>query len=106
MNDGAQFRLSPPPPIHTGVFARDYNEVKKVGAVNSPDRPQDRTDVARFYALQSAVQVWNPAARQASAAQGKNLSENARDFALLAMAICDASIAVFDTSTFTTTGGR
>ncbi len=100
MHDGAQFRLSPPPPIHTGVFARDYNEVKKIGAVNSPDRPQDRTDVARFYALQSAVQVWNPAARQASAAQGKNLSENARDFALLAMAICDASIASFDTKYF------
>ena len=43
------------------------------------------------------MQVWNSAARQVSAAQGKTLSENARIFALLAMAMADASIAVFDT---------
>jgi membrane-associated phospholipid phosphatase len=35
-----------------------------------------------------------------SSAQGKTLSENARIFALLGMAICDASIAVFDTKYF------
>ena len=100
MRDGAQFRLSPPPPIHSSLFARDYNEVKEVGAVNSTVRPQDRTDVARYYAAVAAVLVWNPAARQVSTAQGKTLSENARIFALLAMAICDASIAAFDTKYF------
>ena len=42
------------------------------------------------------MQVWNPAARQVSAAQGKTLSQNARIFALLAMAMADASIATFD----------
>jgi hypothetical protein len=42
LHDGAQFRLSPPP-IHSGEFARDYNEVKEVGAVNSTMRPQDRS---------------------------------------------------------------
>ena len=75
----------------------DYNEVKLLGRIDSPFRPQDRTDVARFYAASSPVQVWNPAARQVSAAQGKTLSENARIFALLGMAMADASIAVFDT---------
>lgn len=100
LRDGAQFRLSPPPPIHSSKFARDYNEVKQVGAVNSTLRPQDRTDVARFYAAATPVDVWNSAARQVSAAQGKTLSENARIFALLAMAICDASIAAFDTKYF------
>ena len=100
LRDGAQFRLSPPPPIHSGEFARDYNEVKEVGAVNSTVRPQDRTDVARFYAAATPVHVFNSAARQVSAAQGKTLSENARIFALLAMAICDASIAAFDTKYF------
>jgi hypothetical protein len=43
------------------------------------------------------VQIWNPAARQVSAAQGRTLSENARIFALLGMAISDASIAVYET---------
>jgi hypothetical protein len=43
------------------------------------------------------VQGWNQAARQVSEAQVRTLSENARIFALLAMAICDASIATYET---------
>jgi hypothetical protein len=71
--------------------------VKKVGDVHSSERPQDRADVARFHAVVDAVQLYHPAARQASLAQGKTLSENARIFALLGMAIFDATVAVFDT---------
>jgi hypothetical protein len=82
LKDGSQFRLPPPPALRTGRYANDYNEVKLLGRIDSPFRPQDRTDVARFYAAASPVQVWNLAARQASAAQGKTLSENARIFAI------------------------
>lgn len=95
--EGSQFRLPPPPALNSGRYADDYNEVKLVGSINSPFRPQDRTDVARFYAAASPVQVFNSAARQASAAQGKTFSENARIFALLAMAMGDAAIACWDT---------
>ena len=94
---GSQFRAPPPPALRTGRYAKDYNEVKLLGRIDSPFRPQDRTDVARFYAASSTVQVWNSAARQVSAAQGMTLSENARIFALLAMAMADASISVFET---------
>jgi PAP2 superfamily len=97
LKEGSQFRLPPPPGIDTGKYAKDYNEVKLVGRFDSLSRPQDRTDVARFYAISSPVQVWNSAARQASAAQGKTVSENARILALLGMALCDASVAAFDT---------
>ena len=54
-------------------------------------------DVARFFAATTPVQTFNPAARQVSAAQGKTLSENARIFALMGMAICDSSISCFET---------
>lgn len=94
---GSQFRLPAPPALHTGKYANDYLEVMLLGRIDSPFRPQDRTDVARFYAAASPVQVFNSAARQVSAAQGKSLSENARIFALLAMAMGDASIACWDT---------
>src|SRR5207244_9500996 len=94
---GSQFRLPPPPGLHTGRYANDYNEVKLLGRFDSPFRPQDRTDVARFYAATTPVQAWNSAARQVSAAQGQTLSQNARLFALLAMAVGDASIAAYDT---------
>lgn len=99
---GSQFRLPPPPTLDSGIYARDYNEVKLVGNTNAgPDiRPQDRTDVARFYSVASPVQAWNQGARQVSMAQGKTLSENARIFALIGMAICDASIAAYDSKYF------
>src|SRR5262249_10287217 len=93
LQTGSQFRLPAPPAPTTGKYAKDYHEVMLGGRFNSPFRPQDRTDVARFYAAATPVQVWNSAARQASAAQGKSLSENARIFALLAMAMADGSIA-------------
>ena len=42
-----QFRAAPPPAIASRRYARDYAEVKRVGDVDSPFRPQDRADVAR-----------------------------------------------------------
>src|SRR5215475_13861711 len=95
--EGSQFRAPAPPELCTGKYANDYNEVKLLGRIDSPFRPQDRTDVARFYAATGPVSVFNSGARQVSAAQGRTLSENARMFALLAMAIGDAQIAVYDT---------
>jgi hypothetical protein len=100
LEEGSQFRAPPPPGLHSGNYANDYNEVRLVGRIDSHFRPQDRTDVALFYAAATPIQVFNPAARQVSAAQGKTLSENARIFALLAMAMADGSIAVFDTKYF------
>jgi hypothetical protein len=97
LRDGAQFRLEPPPALDSARYLRDYAEVKRVGDAASTDRPQDRTDVARFYALTEPVGIWCPAARQAAEAQGTSLTENARIFAWLAMAIVDGAIAVFDT---------
>ena len=102
LDSGSQFRLSPPPPLDSGRYAHDFNEVKLLGrnSADSQTRPQDRTDVARFFSVSSPVQGWNQAARQVSAAQGKSLSENARIFALLNMAIFDASVAAYDTKYF------
>jgi len=94
--DGVQFRLPPPPVLGSARYARDFNEVKLVGDVNSTVRPQDRTNVARFYII-AAVQVYNPAARQVSIARNKTLSQNAHDFALLAMGICDGLISSMET---------
>jgi hypothetical protein len=95
--EGSQFRAPAPPAMFTEKYADDYNEVRLLGRIDSTFRPQDRTDVALFYAATSPVQAWNSAARQVSFAQGKTLSENARIFALLAMAIGDAAIAAYET---------
>lgn len=92
-----QFQLDEPPALNSARYARDYNEVKAVGGTNSALRPKDRTDVARLFAAVSPVGVWNPIARQLSIAAGNSLSENARAFALLNLALSDAAVATFDT---------
>jgi hypothetical protein len=93
----AQFALGPPPALTSNRYARDYNEVKRVGNVSSDltERPQDRADVARFYAASSPSFVFNLAARQVAAAEGSSLSDNARVLALLNMASNDSLVAAF-----------
>jgi hypothetical protein len=92
-----QFRADPPPALSSRRYVKDYNEVKIAGDVNSVARPLHGTDVARFYAAAPPTQVWNLAAQQVSVAKRFSLSENARAFALLNMAISDALVSVFET---------
>ena len=91
------FDPGPPPALTSRRYARDYNEVKRVGNVSSDSRarPQDRADVARFYAVSSPSFVFNLAARQVAAAEGGSLSANARALALLNMASSDGLVASF-----------
>jgi hypothetical protein len=93
----APFALPPPPALTSRRYTRDFDEVKRVGNVTADlsDRPQDRADVARFYAGSSPAFVFNLAARQVASAEGTSLSQNARALALLNMASNDALVASF-----------
>ena len=97
LKSSRQFRAAPPPSLKSRKYADDFNEVRRVGGIHSTDRPQDRADVARFYAAVLAVRTWNPVATQVAAAQGRSLGENARALALLNMALSDALVTVFET---------
>jgi hypothetical protein len=92
-----QFRSSPPPALTSWRYARDFLESKLMGAVDSPYRPQDRSDVALFYAATAPVLVWNAVASQVAIARGRSMSENARTLALVNAAISDAQASVFET---------
>jgi hypothetical protein len=92
---GSQFRLPPPPRINRNRYVRDVEEVHDFGAVDSVVRTPAQTDVAKWW-TPSAVVLWNPVARQVSAARGLSVSENARLFALLNIAAADAGIACWD----------
>ena len=83
------------PAVTTAQFARDFDEVKAVGARNSTTRTADQTAAAIFWTVQTAV-PWHAAARAASAAKGLSLSENARLFALLSVASADSQIVAFE----------
>jgi hypothetical protein len=84
-------------PLTSERYTLDYREVMLCGSATSTDRPQDRTDVAWFFAAASAAYAWNTAAQQVSDASGLSLAENARAFALLNMAVSDALVASMET---------
>jgi hypothetical protein len=94
----SEFLLDPPPALDSNQYAKAYNEVKAVGSAsaNSTERPPDRANVVLYYAVSSPTQIFNQAARQVVAQEeGHSLSENARAFALINMAIGDGSFASF-----------
>jgi hypothetical protein len=91
----ADFMPGPPPSLTSNAYTKDYLEVKTVGGVSSTARPQDRADVARFFAVSSPSRVLNSVAIQIATAQGHSLSENARTLALLNMATSDSLVASF-----------
>ena len=89
------YLLPPPPALASERYARAYNEVMTVGAVDSTVRPQDRANVVLFFAATSPTQAFNQAAREVAAEKGGSLAENARALALVNMAINDALVASF-----------
>ena len=95
MTSASQFRPVPPIALTGPEWAADYNEIKALGRIDSKSRTPQQTEAARFW-LEVAGTVYYPLIR--SVAQAKNLStiDNARLFALIAMARADGLIAVFD----------
>jgi hypothetical protein len=91
----SSFLLGPPPALTSNEYAKAYNEVMTVGSANTTERPQDRANVALFYAASSPTQVFNQAAVQVAQQQGVTLSENARTLALINMAMSDSLVASF-----------
>ena len=95
MPRGDHFRPGPPPGLTSDTWARDYNEIKAVGATNSTQRTPEQTAIAKFWEATAPVVYW-PIARSVAGAPGRDVTDNARLFAVAAMAMDDALIAVFD----------
>lgn len=90
-----QFQPPAPYALASAQWAKDFNEVKTMGAKTGSARTAEQTDIARFWALVGPA-TYNPVARQISAAKGLDVLDNARLFALFAIATADAGIAIFD----------
>ena len=95
MPRGDHFRPGPPPALTSAVWARDYNEIKAVGGKTSTQRTPEQTAMAKFWEATLPVVYW-PVARAVAGAPGRDLTDNARLFALAGIAMDDALIAVFD----------
>src|SRR6201987_5413103 len=91
----SEFLLDPPPALASREYAKAYNEVMTVGGIDSTERPQDRSNVALYYAASSPTQVFNQAVRQVAQEHWHSLSDNARALAVMNMAVNDSLVASF-----------
>ena len=91
----SQFRAKPPPSLKSAEWARDYNEIKDLGAKNSMQRTAQQTEDARFWLL-VGPRAYHPMPRQIVIAKNMDLLESARFMALFSMAMVDCGIAFFD----------
>jgi len=95
IQSGSQFRPDGPPALDSGRYARDYNEVKEIGASNSATRTAEQTEIARFW-LGTPSAIWNGVARQVIDARGLDVSDTANVLALMYLAASDAGITCWD----------
>ena len=95
MTRGDQFRPGPPPSLASEAWARDYNEIKAVGSKTSTQRTPEQTAIAKFWEATAPAVYW-PVARSVASVPGREVTDNARLFAVAAMAMDDGLIAVFD----------
>ncbi|HLM01035.1 MAG TPA: vanadium-dependent haloperoxidase, partial [Pyrinomonadaceae bacterium] len=95
MQSPSQFRADGPPSLASSEWARDYNETRLYGALNSSARTPAQTETGRFYAEHAGAQ-YNRAARNFAAGQNLSTADEARLFAMLYLSMADAMIASWD----------
>ncbi len=95
-----QFRPAAPPALDSAAYAHSVDEVLRLGGVDSTLRTADQDEIAEFWADGAGTYTppghWNQIASEAVAAEGWDLSESTRMFALLNYALADAGIAAWD----------
>ena len=95
MSGAAQFRPAPPPALTSAEWARDYNEIKAVGAKDSTTRTPEQTAIARFWETHRPT-IYHGILRSVANQPGRDVTQNAHLFMAAAQAVDDAMIAVFD----------
>jgi hypothetical protein len=95
MKSGNQFRPGPPYALTSAQWAKDYNEVKKMGAKTGSGRSAEQSDTAKFWE-QTGAGSYNQIVQQVAAAKKLDVLDNARLYAHAYLATADAFIAIFD----------
>jgi hypothetical protein len=91
----SQFRPGPPPGLTSNRWARDYNEIKAIGARSSPSRSPEQTEIARFWEATGPA-IYFPVALSVASAPGREVTQNARLLATAGIAMDDALTAVME----------
>jgi PAP2 superfamily len=95
LGSASQFRPKGPDRLKSKAYARDFNEVKELGRVDSQSRTAEQTEVARFWSEFPLVQ-WTRGLNALAVAQGLDIGQTARMITMANMASADGLIACFD----------
>jgi hypothetical protein len=93
----SQFRTDGPQALGSAAYAEDYDEVKRLGRLNSPDRTDRQMAIANFYSG-NPIELWNRTLRVIASGDGS--VEQARLFAMATMAAADSIINTWDDKAF------
>ena len=100
IREATQFRHAPGPPrLTSGLYTRDYNEVKELGAKVSAVRTTEQTELARFYS-DNLIAIWHRTLRTIVANEVGEIGDQARLFALASIAAADGLIRVWDSKLY------
>jgi hypothetical protein len=95
LRSARQFRVPAPPALRSRAYAKAYNEVRSVGAVDSTTRTADQSSYAHWW-YESAEIGWARIARVTTTSEDLELWRAARMFALLSMTFYDGYLAGWD----------
>jgi hypothetical protein len=95
LDSAAQFRPNGPAALSSLRYARDLDEVQRLGGALSAERTAEQELIGRWHTEQAQFQ-FNRIARAETANDGRDLLDHARLFALLNIALADATTSVFD----------
>lgn len=95
MATAAQFRPGPPPSLASDAWARDFNEVKALGGKSTTRRDAEQGDIARFWEF-SLPSIYYGAVFSVASQPGRSVTDNSRLYAMVAQAMDDGLISVFD----------
>jgi hypothetical protein len=91
-----QFRSKGPNRLSSKAYAKDFAEVKELGALDSATRTDDQTTAAVFWQF-APIALWNQVARDQLAARYElDAADEARLYAMVNLAAADAAISCWN----------
>jgi hypothetical protein len=99
LEEPSQFRADPPPALTSNQYAKDFNETKDYGAINSTVRTPEETAVAFFW-VGNNINQYNQAWRDVAVQHNMDLTDATHLLAMGELVTTDAGIACFDSKFF------
>jgi hypothetical protein len=91
----SQFRTAGPLDLDSAAYAREYDEVKNLGALNGSTRTPAQTELGRFFSA-NPIPMFNRALRDIVTRKALSITKAARLFAMTSVSGADALIACWD----------